>query len=345
MWSLPGVAWIAARTVDLANLCDRVAGWVGLKEREVMGTILKLGVVGDLSLQDPQRLWRCLGAALAACDIVVQVGDCHPGYDQMKNAAGQASVTKQGFHAIPGNHDIDWDSKLAGWARTWRVTYDFPDKSAPACHLIGLDNSSDRFDPATRSVLSSVPVDGRPLLIFVHKPLSTIVLPDGSESGHIMGEGQVYAPGEADRMSLIEWVQGQQAHREVLLVHGHYHGWTLQLNAEPPPGRRLLDPPYAAQKSDEGQQKTNGDRHPHSVSSGAFIGPKGHNFIYKQKANDFIEVSTDGKARWSANPTLLIPADNLAIYNAIDLNLTYILLNGTPVTLGGNGSVGDWGWL
>ncbi len=80
---------------------------------------------------------------------------------------------------------------------------------------------------------------------------------------------------------------------------------------------------------------------------GSFIGPKGHNFIYKQSANDFIEVSTDGVARWSANPSLVIPADGVAIYNATDLSAAYKLLDGSAISTnqGGNGQITFWGWL
>lgn len=167
--------------------------------------MVKIGVVGDLSLQDPARLERAMAAAFAVSDIVVQVGDMHPGYPVVLSYAAKG----KSVYAVPGNHDADWNMKL-NWPRQWR-------HDLPLVTLIGLDNSQDSFTDST--VLSNLPTD-KPTFVFVHKPLSTIVLPDGSESTHCMGEGSPNPQAVAMQNTLCP-------HPDLLLVHGHYHGWAL----------------------------------------------------------------------------------------------------------------------
>lgn len=167
--------------------------------------MIKISVVGDLSLQDPSRLEQAMAAAYSSCDILVQVGDMHPGYSVVKKYAGMGKPV----YAVPGNHDTDWDNQL-GWPRQWN-------HDVQECHLVGLDNHADSFNGQDWSALASIN-DDKPILLFVHKPLSTIVLPDGSESSHIMGEGAV----NQDAIKLCGLITG----KDILCVHGHYHGWT-----------------------------------------------------------------------------------------------------------------------
>jgi predicted phosphodiesterase len=169
--------------------------------------MLKIGVVGDLSLQDPARLEKAMAAAWAASDIVVNVGDMHPAYPVILSYAAKGKFV----YAIPGNHDAEWDSKL-GWARQWR-------HDLPLVTLIGLDNSQDSFSPADWALLDKLPATG-PTFIFVHKPLSNVVLPDGSASTHNMGEGSP----NADAVKMAAFIQSKC---DILLVHGHYHGWAF----------------------------------------------------------------------------------------------------------------------
>ncbi len=56
--------------------------------------------------------------------------------------------------------------------------------------------------------------------LFCHKPLSPIVLPDGTESLHIMGEGALPC---ADAEKLKKFLEPM----DVTICNGHYHGWTL----------------------------------------------------------------------------------------------------------------------
>lgn len=174
--------------------------------------MLKLAVVGDLSQNDPARLAQALDAALAAADLVVIVGDINPGYDVVKQRLASGKLL-----CVPGNHDIlgpgNWDVSMPpGQPKQWAKTV------GPA-HLIGLNNSCDTFDQEAWDLLNAYPGAPLHLFVFCHKPLSTIVFPDGTESNHIMGEGSPCP----DAVKMQQWV----ATRNVTLYHGHYHGWTL----------------------------------------------------------------------------------------------------------------------
>lgn len=186
--------------------------------------MLKLAVVGDLSQNDPARLGIALDAAAAAADYVIQCGDVNPGYPQLAKhlAAGRC-------FAIPGNHDIqgpgNWDANLPGAPKQWRHDIPAPasvngEATSGAC-LIGLNNSLDTIDAEGWALLNGyIAKQSVPLFVFVHKSISPIVLPDGSESQHIMGEGaQPCGPA----IALQTWL----AAHEVTIVCGHYHGWTL----------------------------------------------------------------------------------------------------------------------
>lgn len=168
--------------------------------------MLKLAIVGDLSFQDPNRLAQALDAALATADVVVQVGDLHPGYDVVK-----ARLASGKLLVVPGNHDTEWDTRLA-LPRQWV-------KDLPAATLIGLDNSADVINQADWNILNAYVPNGKPLFLFMHKPLSTLVLPDGNESNHIMGEGSPCP----DAIKLQDWMLAHHAS----MGCGHYHGSTV----------------------------------------------------------------------------------------------------------------------
>jgi predicted phosphodiesterase len=173
--------------------------------------MLKIGIVGDLSLQNPARLDRCLQAAFdASPDLVVQVGDLHPAYNVV---AKYIKAHRDNFFIIPGNHDEDFDT--LGQRRQWV-------KKTDAAFLVGLDNSKDQFSAETWDILDGITTT-TPIFVFAHKPLSRIVLPDGSESGHIMGENG--DKGIADAKRLSGWLKAKGVD---LLVTGHYHSWTFQ---------------------------------------------------------------------------------------------------------------------
>ncbi len=179
--------------------------------------MLRIAVVGDLSMQDPQRFDHALSEAFKNADIIVQVGDMHPAYDVVKKYTQWEASTGKKFFYIPGNHDLDWDAKMPGAARQWV-------HSESLVHMIGLDNGQDHYNDQTWQLLATAdqPENANKFLfIFTHKPLTTIVLPDGTESQHIMGEGG----GQSDSKRLQDWLR---KHENALLVCGHYHGWTFQ---------------------------------------------------------------------------------------------------------------------
>jgi hypothetical protein len=181
--------------------------------------MLRLGIIGDLSLQPPDRLQRAMAAAFGYSDIIIQVGDMHPGYSVLRTYKAMEGGQKYVL-AVPGNHDTNWDQEL-GWARNWYRAFQFPDGTGMACHIVGLDNSADVFDPTVWSMLGSVPKDTTPLLMILHKPLSTVVLPDGSETNHIMGEGNL-PNADAERLKHL-----LESRENVLYIHGHYHAFAL----------------------------------------------------------------------------------------------------------------------
>jgi predicted phosphodiesterase len=170
--------------------------------------MLKIAVVGDLSMQNPKRFQVVLDAALVNADVVVQVGDMHPAYDIVANRLQTGRLL-----VIPGNHDAQFDALHQ--PRFWR-------KDFPQAHLVGLDNSHDTYTKEEWDMLREFPATVKlPLFVFTHKPLSQIVLSDGSESGHIMGEGVSGPNADADRLKT--WLV---QHRP-LVVCGHYHEWVF----------------------------------------------------------------------------------------------------------------------
>jgi hypothetical protein len=178
--------------------------------------MLKLAVVGDLSQNDPSRLAQALDAAIGVADVVVQLGDINPGYDVVKDRMKSSGK----LLCIPGNHDTqgpgNWDASLPGTPKQWQ-------KTVNGVYLIGLDNTNDTVNQAGWDLLNTYVNSGPPtlpLFVFCHKPLSPIVLPDGTESTHIMGEGAFPC---ADAEKLKKFLEPLDA----TLCHGHYHGWTL----------------------------------------------------------------------------------------------------------------------
>jgi len=181
--------------------------------------MLRIAVVGDLSLQDPARLRKAMTAALLAKpDLLVHVGDIHPGYEVILDF----SKGKVPIYAVPGNHDTEWDTKL-GMPRQWVV----PSPAGKSlAYLIGLDNSKDTFNDYDWTSLPYKQLD-IPIILFVHKPLSTILLPDGSESTHTMLENGPNKDAERLKQWAVMTYGDPTQRKEVLFVHGHYHGWTL----------------------------------------------------------------------------------------------------------------------
>jgi predicted phosphodiesterase len=174
---------------------------------------MKLGVVGDLSNNDPYRLGKVLHAALDACDLVVQVGDLSNGYELIKEGVAGGKLL-----VVPGNHDLEWDAKLA-LPRSWY-------RELPEVVLVGLDNSNDRFTDQDRAwlTLAEQTAEHKPIFVFAHKSPIELVLPDGSISQHIMGEGAT----NMDAVALDSWLHRQ--HARATMICGHYHGFTWQNN-------------------------------------------------------------------------------------------------------------------
>ena len=203
--ALPWMRW----TVRLADWWENVRARITFLFRNKKD-IMKIAVVGDLSMQAHDRLDRVLTAALANADLVVQVGDMHSAYDVIRKHMKSGRLL-----VIPGNHDDKYDS--LGVKRQWIRKF-------PQCTLVGLDNANDRFNDETWQLVDQCSQATRPVLVFAHKPISTVVLSDGSENTHVMGEnGDPRAKKEAE--FLQSWLKAAD---DVLFICGHWHGLTYQ---------------------------------------------------------------------------------------------------------------------
>lgn len=204
--ALPWMRWTVFFEAWLENVQSKIRFWFSQKD------VMRIGVVGDLSMQDPRRLDRVLKEALANSDLVIQLGDMHPAYSVIEKHMKSGRLL-----VIPGNHDDRYDTmKLP---RQWL-------RKLSNCTLVGLDNSNDRFNDETWDLLSQVDYDAaRPIIVFAHKPLSNVVLPDGSENYHVMGEsGSPEAKRDAERLK--DWLDSQY---DVLLCVGHWHGHSYMM--------------------------------------------------------------------------------------------------------------------
>lgn len=170
---------------------------------------MKLGVVGDLSGGQPDRLSRVLDAALVACDVVVQVGDFNPATEQVRS---RLLTSGHKLHVVPGNHDLDFD--VLGVPRNWKWTD--PDGLVT---LIGVDNSTMRLPDEAKALFASRG-PSRYGFVFAHMAPWPIVLPDGSENRHTMVEG--------GQNPDADWLVDQLKLRADCMVVGHYHGMTVQ---------------------------------------------------------------------------------------------------------------------
>jgi hypothetical protein len=181
--------------------------------------VLRLGIVGDCSQGDANLLARAIDAALAGSDQVVLVGDVNSSDNQSGYDVVKARLSSGKISVVPGNHDTqgpgDW-SKLGALPKQWI-------KMRGGATLIGLDNSCDAIGPDGWSILGSYDAQPQkpqgPIFVFVHKSLSPLVLPDGTESTHVVSEGAA----NADADKLKAWI----AAREATVCCGHYHGWAL----------------------------------------------------------------------------------------------------------------------
>ena len=169
---------------------------------------MKLGIVGDLSSRDPSRFQKAMDAALAACDVVVQVGDLDAAYDLCRGYLAKFPLNRVFF--VPGNHDVRYDS--IGFPRNWKQSF------SDLVTFIGIDNSADSISPEGWAMLEqSGPT--RYGFVFAHKSPKPIVLPNGQVSTHVMGEGSP----NADADKLCEFLK----QRADAMVCGHYHDWSL----------------------------------------------------------------------------------------------------------------------
>lgn len=204
--ALPYVRWL----VPVSDWWENAVGRIKLLFREK--EIMKIAVVGDLSMQEHSRLDRVLTAALAAADLVVQIGDIHSAYGVV-----QKHLKSGRLFVIPGNHDDRYDS--LGIPRQWL-------HPLAKCTLVGLDNSNDHFNSETWAILAQVtPEMSRPLFVFAHKPISNVILSDGSENHHVMSESGTPAS-KADAIRLQGWLRKQ---KNCMLISGHYHGWSCAM--------------------------------------------------------------------------------------------------------------------
>lgn len=176
--------------------------------------MLKIAVVGDLSMNNPTKYDHVMSEAFKNADMVVQIGDMHPAYDITTKYLNNKD--KKVLLAVPGNHDVEWDEKYPH-PRQWVYTNKL-------VHIIGIDNSNDHLNEESWRCLATADLpENKNKFIFVvaHKPLSMILLPDGSESWHYMGEDG----GNHSAQKLRDWLA---ARKNTLFLCGHYHEWTFQ---------------------------------------------------------------------------------------------------------------------
>jgi predicted phosphodiesterase len=214
--------WIAVKVIGrpIAKVWYKVYGCYEFLERKLdtilykahKHSMLKLGIVGDLSMQDPDRLDKVMRAAYKQSDMVIHVGDVHAGYDVMtKYLKGNKDV-----RVVPGNHDESYDR--LGTDRQW-LYYD------SLVVIVGVDNSEDKLDALAWQLLKEgydrATKKNLFFIVVAHKPISSIMLSNGESNNHIMGEsGNV-----ADRDKFKTWLGSLN---EVLFVCGHYHAWAMQ---------------------------------------------------------------------------------------------------------------------
>lgn len=179
---------------------------------------MKIAVVGDLSFGDPARLSAVLDAALNATgstDAVIQVGDLHPAYQQVRS---RYLTNGHKLAPVPGNHDTDYDT--ISCPRTWRQDLTDP-VTGVTVTLLGLDNSAGTLSADSKALFAQ-PKTSAFEFTFAHMPPCELVLPDGSVNGHNMAEtGQA----GADDAS---WLRDQLKQRADAYCCGHYHSMTYQ---------------------------------------------------------------------------------------------------------------------
>src|SRR6185437_3403869 len=81
--------------------------------------MLKIAVVGDLSMNNPTKYDHVMSEAFKNADMVVQIGDMHPAYDITTKYLNNKD--KKVLLAVPGNHDVEWDEKYPH-PRQWVYT-------------------------------------------------------------------------------------------------------------------------------------------------------------------------------------------------------------------------------
>ena len=188
--------------------------------------MLKIGVVGECSQGDVGLFTKALDGALGVADVVVLVGDINSSDHASYDVVTARLVAGKQILSIPGNHDYDYPAGITFFGapshpKQWR-------KDFPEAVLIGLDNGQDNFGPGwdLLNEYAKAP-PSLPLFLFMHKSLSPLVLPDGTESQHIMGEGGISVEGQ----KMIEWMA---AHRFPTVCCGHYHGSSFMQTSHGP---------------------------------------------------------------------------------------------------------------
>ncbi len=223
------IQWLSYKLVNRRGgvLFYRLYHWYTKIENKIQSwgrfskdkNMIKLAIVGDLSMQDPARLDKVMKAALVHADLVFNVGDVHPGYEVMRKHLATGKVW-----IVPGNHDEDYDSMHT--PRQWILENDF-------FVAVGLDNSEDSLNNESWMLLEEaekITKDNyKCLFVVLHKPISTVILPNGLEDHHIMGREHKRDASvvNTDVEKLIKYLDKQE---NVLLICGHYHQFSFQRN-------------------------------------------------------------------------------------------------------------------
>ena len=93
--------WILDKYYKLCGIQDEITS--AIKEVKM----LRIGIVGDLSMGNPQKFRHAMQEATSNSDITIQIGDCHPAYTILKSFHNQYPDK---VFCVKGNHDENFES-------------------------------------------------------------------------------------------------------------------------------------------------------------------------------------------------------------------------------------------
>jgi len=159
-----------------------------------------------------------------------------PGYDVIKERVKTGKLL-----VVPGNHDSGFDG--LGLPRDWTKTITSDKKEV---RLVGIDNSQDSISAqAWRYLEDMAKQTDQPVyrFVFAHKAPSDLILPNGSISTHVMGEGRI----NKDAQRLVALLQPLDATMCVGHLHAfaYCHPWWGDLICEGRGGANVTELAYS----------------------------------------------------------------------------------------------------